>query len=195
MRYLSIHEWYPPKEKKSRPCVTVGKDGISEMSTFGSSFTNFSRAAPGPSDPHFNLSKRETRSIQWPMAPSSAVASIRKSVVDVTRRNNVCPPETKSVRNGNLGGVSEVRKGVSAWLCWEKMSQPDWKQHDQYWPYDELQPRAYLVQQPVFSQHCIRRPDSRPSLTWKDMSVRTKGSSGSLSIILMQAINYFYILH
>ena len=55
----------------------------------------------------------------FPIASSAVVARMRNAVGAVARRSSVCPPETRSVRNGYEGHDegAEVRKGVSAWAC------------------------------------------------------------------------------
>ena len=44
---------------------------------------------------------------------------MRKDVEDVARRKRVCPPETRSVRKGNVGisEGEEVKRAVSACAC------------------------------------------------------------------------------
>lgn len=62
-----------------------------------------------------------------PIDSSRTVARTLKEDGEWERTSIVCPPETRSVRKGNVGGVAEVRKGVRACACLE--TQEDSVQH------------------------------------------------------------------
>lgn len=52
-----------------------------------------------------------------PMLSSFAVAKILKLLSLLAKSNSVCPPDTRSVKKGNSGGVASVKMGVRAWAC------------------------------------------------------------------------------
>jgi len=86
--------------------------GSSEPSV---SAINFSRASPGPSLVHFNWSSLETLSKDRPKLSSRVVANNRNDVSEMARRRRVCPPDTRSVKKGNLGSLGNaVSSGVKA---------------------------------------------------------------------------------
>jgi hypothetical protein len=74
--------------------------GSSELSV---SDTNFSKASPGPSFVHLSWRSLDTLSNDRPMLSSLVVASSLNDFSDVAKTRSVCPPDIRSVRNGNLG--------------------------------------------------------------------------------------------
>ena len=52
------------------------------------------------------------------MLLSRVLARMRNELIPFTRTSCVWPPDTRSVRNGNGGGVGSVNSGVRAWACY-----------------------------------------------------------------------------